>query len=306
MEQIKKILKEYNLIETEPIKPVRESMDNAVYVIGDKDKKILRISKRLPFEDIRFEYEATSYLFKNDLPVARWLLNRSGDFYTLIDGAVAVMFEFLNGHHILIDKDHLPTLAQAFNAGKELGLMSNVAAGFNPSSPRKRDIFTEFNRVISVSDIFIKNFEGGKEFIAQVKAAMEFGKSQIEVNGLIHNDYRSGNILFNGSDSVSGIIDFDWSCMGPIVKDLALAVVEWSFPDGRIEPDWKLFDVFLAGYNSIAKNKYEKGVFLYSWIKFACISDSCTYFCDLANDINSTTKVIKSYMYRKYLFFSNL
>lgn len=303
MNQIRNILKKYDLAEVEPIKLVRESMDNAVYVIGDKDKKILRISKRLPVEDIKFEYEAMAYLSNNDLPVAKWLLTKSGDFYTLVDGAVAVMFEFLNGHHVLVDKDHFPTSEQAFNAGKELGLMSNVAAGFNPSSTRKRDIFTELNRVISVSDTFVKNFEGGKNFVAQVEAAIEFGKSQKEAIGFIHNDYRSGNVFFNGNNEVSAILDFDWGCMGPIVKDLALAVVEWSFPDGRIEPDWELFDAFLAGYNSIAKNKYEKGSLLYSWIKFATLSDACTYFCDLANDASSTKKVIKSYMYMKYLFF---
>ncbi len=306
MNQIKKVLKEYDLIETEPIRLVRESMDNAVFVVGKKDKKILRISKRLPIEDIKFEYEAIVYLSKNGLPVANWLLTRSGDFYTLVDGSVAVMFEFINGHHVLIDKDHFPTSVQVFNAGRELGLMSNVAEKFKPSFSRKRDVLTEFNRVISVSNTFIKNFEGGKEFTVQVEEAIKFGKNQKEVIGLLHNDYRSGNVFFNSKDSVRGIIDFDWSCMGPVVKDLALAVVEWSFPDGRTEPNWELFDAFLAGYNSTAKNKYKKGALLYSWIKFATLSDACTYFCDLANDTGLTKKVIKSYMYMKYLFFSNL
>jgi len=87
---------------------------------------------------------------------------------------------------------------------------------------------------------------------------------------------------------------------------LALAVVEWSFPDSRAEPDWELFDAFLAGYNSVAKTKYEKGILLYSWIKFSILSDACTYFCDLADNADSTKKITDSYMYRKYLFFKKL
>ena len=290
MNQIKKILREYNLIETETVKLLRESMNNIVFTIGKKNKKILRISKRLPIKDIKFEYEAMEYLSKNGLHVAKWLPNRFGNFYTIIDGSVAVMFEFLNGSHASIDKKHYPTSFQAFNAGHELGLMSNVATKFHPSFSRNRNIFTEFKRVISISDIFVKDFKGGEKFINQVKEEIEFGENHKEKIGLLHNDYRSGNILFNSSDNVNGLIDFDWSCMGPVVKDLALAVVEWSFPDSKSEPNWRLFNKFLAGYNSIAKNQYDKNNLLYSLIKFATLSDACTYFCDIASDSNSTKK----------------
>ncbi len=306
MEKIKKALQDYNLDEISPITLLRESGDNLVYVIGEKDKKILRISKRLPIEDIKFEYEATEFLLKGGVTVPKWLTTKTGDFYTLIDSNVAVLFDFIEGHHIEVDKDHLPTQTQAYNAGKGLGLMSNASASFTSTSLRKRNIFSEFNRVISMSEIFINKFEGGQEFVDQVKEMIKFGKNQNESAGFIHNDYRSSNVFFNDSDGLVGIIDFDWSCIGPIIKDLALAVVEWSFPDGATEPDFKIFDSFLDGYNSIANNKWQKDEKLYSWIKFATLSDASTYFCDLADDPDSTKRIIKSYMYRKFKFFSDL
>ena len=68
----------------------------------------------------------------------------------------------------------------------------------------------------------------------------------------------------------------------------------------------EIFDSFLDGYNSIANRKWSKDDKLYSWIKFATLSDASTYFCDLADDPKSTKKVIKSYMYRKFRFFSDL
>lgn len=303
MEEIKKALNNYNLNEVVPITLLRESGDNFVYVIGEKNKKILRISKRLPIEDIKFEYEATEFLSKGNVMVPKWMITKSGDFYTLIDGNVAVVFDFLEGQHIEVDRDHLPTQIQAYNAGKGLGLMSNASIGFTPASPRQRNIFSEFERVISMSDIFIEKFEGGSDFVDQVKIAIQFGKNQNESVGFIHNDYRPSNIFFNSSDELTGIIDFDWSCIGPVIKDLALAIVEWSFPDGSIEPDFKIFDSFLDGYNSVSNNKWQKDEKLYSWIKFTTLSDASTYFCDLADDPNSTKMIIKSYMYRKYLFF---
>lgn len=306
MEEIQKTLEEYNLSEYTPVELVRESEDNQVFSVGKKNKKILRISKRLPIEDIKFEYEATQYLSNRGVVVPGWLITKTNNFYTLVDGNVAVIFDFLEGHHIQVDKDNLPTVIQAYNAGKGLGIMSNAAEGFSPSSTRKRSIFSELERVVALSDIFVNQFEGGKEFVDQVRSAIEFGKNRNEINGFIHNDYRPSNVFFNDEDELTGIIDFDWSCVGPVVKDLALAIVEWSFPDGATEVNLEVFDSFLDGYNSVADIKWMKDNSLYSWIRFSTLSDASTYFCDLAGDPNSTKKVIRSYMYRKYLFFSNL
>lgn len=306
MKNIEKAITRYSLEETMPINLIRESSDNMVFSVGEKNKKIIRISKRLPIEDIKFEYEAARYLSSGGVSVPAWEETKNGNFYTLIDDKVAVMFDFIEGSHVVVDKDHLPSLIQAYNAGKGLGLMSNAATGFISTSPRKRNIFSELERAVSISDKFTNHFEGGKEFIDQVKNAIEFGKDQNEVNGFIHNDYRPGNVFFNAKDELTGIIDFDWSCVGPIIKDLALAIVEWSFPDGADEADFTIFDAFLDGYNSVANYKWQKNERLYSWIKFATLSDASTYFCDLAEDPHSTKRIIKSYMYRKYLFFSKI
>jgi len=300
MEKITEILKGYDLAETTPVTLLRESSDNKVFVIGQKNKKILRISKKLPAEDIKFEYEAIKRLADGGIPVPKWLVTKSGDLYTLIDGKVAVLFDFLEGHHIEVT----PTSTQAFNAGKGLGFMSNTASGF--TSLRSRNIFSELERAVALANIFVEQFEGGKEFIDQVKEALVFGKNQTEVEGFIHNDYRPSNVFFDDENEFAGIIDFDWSCIGPLVKDLALAVVEWSSPDGSTEPNFKIFDSFLDGYNSAANYKWLKGEKLYSWIKFATLSDTATYFCDRIEDPNLEKRITRSYMYKKYLFFSKI
>ncbi len=301
---ISKALREYDLSEVVPISLVRESADNVVYVVGEKDKKILRISKRLAAEDVAFEYAAIKHLVQNGAPVAHWLATKTGKAYSLIDGHVAVLFDFLPGYHINVDKDHLPTQVQAYSAGAGLGRMSNATSTFTSNAPRTRTIFSELERAISLEEIFVKNFEGGVEFIAQVKEALKFGRAQDEIVCFIHNDYRPSNVFFDENNQVTGIIDFDWSCMGPAIKDLALAIVEWSFPDGAIEADTALFQEFLDGYNSISNQKWKKDERLYSWIKFTTLSDAATYFCDLAEDPGSTKRIIKSYMYQKFIFFS--
>lgn len=306
MQEIQKALQEYSLTEYSPVHLMRESADNTVFVVGEHDRKILRVSKRLAAEDITFEYEAVEHLARNGVPVARWLTTKAGGMCTSVNGHVAVLFDFLSGHHVTVDKDHLPSREVCYEAGVGLGLMSNAARTFVSTSPRTRNIFAELERVISLEKTFTEQFEVGDEFVTQVKDALKFGKEQNEIIGFIHNDYRPSNVFFGEDVTVTGIIDFDWSCMGPIIKDLALAIVEWSFPDGAVEADFVLFDAFLEGYNSISDRKWQKDQTLYSWIKLSTLSDASTYFCDLAEDPDSVKRIIKSYMYRKYSFFSQL
>ncbi len=306
IKDIEKILQKYDLPEKAPIVLLRESADNFVFTIGQNNKTILRISKRLPIEDIIFEIELLNHLNSKGVPVPKVIKNNLDSYYSLIDESVCVAFEFLNGVHIQVDKEHLPTKIQAFNAGKSMGLFANAGKDFSSSSERKRDIFMELNRALDLEEFFSAHFEGGPEFISQIRESIEFGLSQKEEMSIIHNDYRPGNVFFNLKDEVVGLIDFDWSCYGPSIKDLALAIVEWSFPDGADEPDMVLFDEFLAGYNSVVSTQIKKDDYLFKWITFTTLSDSATYFCDLAEDVNSTKRVIRSFMYRKYLYFSKM
>lgn len=307
METINKILNQYNLSEITPIELIRESSDNLVYLVGEKNKKILRISKRLPIEDIQFEYEVSQHLAKNSFPVARWIKTKNENFYASTEEIkLVVMFEFLEGCHAQADKNNLPTKEQAYTAGRALAFMHEIGKTFKPSTSRSRNAFTELERVLQNKEIFKKDFEGGEIFVEQVKKAIDFGKEIKSPIGLIHNDYRAGNVFFKNDNEISGVIDFDWSCIGPIVKDIALGVLEWSCPDGRTEPDFTIFDAFLDGYNSVSKQKYTKGKELYSWIMFAALSDASTFFCDRLSSPELKKKISSSYMYLKYLYFSKL
>lgn len=306
-EKVKEAIVLFGLDRSTSIIPLRESTDNLVFVVGDdQDKKILRVSKRLPIEDVSFECQAVNYLAENGANVPRFLPALSGKSYAVIDGDVVVMFEFIAGHHIQIDKDHFPDSSQAFEAGKGLAKVHNAGSGFNPSLPRRRNVFSELERVSPLSDVFESQFEGGADFVRQAKSMIEFGKMYHGAHGLIQNDFRPSNVFFNDSDRLAGIIDFDWSCIGPIIKDIALGVLEWSFPDGAAAPNFMIFDSFLAGYNSIAIRKQEKDRQLYDWISFAALSDAATYFCDRVSDPTARRRISASYMYKKFKFFAEI
>lgn len=306
-EKIKTILDQYDILENTPIILIHESSDNIVYCIGEKDKKILRISKKSTINDVNFEFEAIEYLSRNGFLVPVWIKTKDGNFYASTeDIEVAVMFGFLEGYHVSINKKNLATKEQAYTAGRALGSMAEIGKTFKPSSARTRNIFSELERVIENEETFKRDFEGGEKFIEEVKQAIKFGKENKLLVGLIHNDYRVGNVFFKNDTEISGVIDFDWSCIGPLIKDLALGVLEWSCSDGRTEPDFNIFDAFLGGYNSVSKEKYIKGKELYSWIMFAALSDTATFFCDRLNNPEQKKSINYSYMYQKAQFFKDL
>ena len=303
---VRNALTHYDLPEKEPITELRVSGDNHVYVVGVDHKKIVRVSKKLARSDAQFEYEAMRHCAQHNLPVPQWILSRDNTVVTTTDGSnVITMFDFLDGKHITIDAHHLPTNEQAFQAGKMLAKLSTIGRSFNTSSPRTRTIFTELERALLHTQQ-LKQFEGGNVFITQVHTALAFGKASKSAVGLVHNDYRTGNVLFNENQKVCGIIDFDWCCIGPIMKDLALGLVEWSFPDGQTEPDFRVFDAFLAGYNADSAMLVKRDHKIYRWIQFATLSDAATYFCDRLNSPDLIRDITRSYMYKKFLFFNEL
>lgn len=307
--QIQNILNQYKILEKNPVVFIRESSDNIIYSIGNKEKKILRISKRLPLNDIQFEFEALSYLFNKGVAVPKWIKTKNDNFYASTSNiSTAILFDFIEGIHSERTVEKMPTEIQAYEAGKALALLHNAGQDFSPKALRNRNIFSELRRVTQNKDIFVKEYDGGEKFVDEINEAILFGENNSGPKGFIHNDYRVGNVFFKKDDSnqIKEIIDFDWSCTGPLIKDLGLALIEWSFVDGEESPDYKIMDSFLDGYNSESNYKIEKSSNLYNWMWFSGLSDTATWLCDNISTSGFIKRVDRSYMYQKAQFFKSL
>jgi Ser/Thr protein kinase RdoA (MazF antagonist) len=306
MDRVTKIIGQYSLPEYQPVRLIRESGDNKVYVVGDGNKTVLRLSKRLSVNDVQFEHDCMQYLAASGVPVAPWIHLTDGNISAITDDeSVAVVFGFIDGHHIAVDKQHRATSAEAFAAGSALGEIARAGKSFELKTERTRTIFTELERVLTHKDRFINVFNNGLEFVEDVEKMIVFARKANTPIGLIHNDFRASNVLFDDTGSVVGVLDFDWSCIGPLMKDVALGALEWSFPDGAEAHDPAVFDAFVNGYLS----KYGKDEVmhdLYHWVQFAALSDAATYFCDALDELESSRTILSSYMYKKFKYFSKL
>lgn len=304
-EKILQLINQFGISNNVNFKLIRETDYNSVYLVDTSPKSILRVSKRINEKDLLFELDLIEYLYKKGFKVARWLPTIENKPYgKLKDTTIGTLFEFIKGKSINFKTK--PDLMAVSMAGQALGTLHSQTVNYTPKHKRNRNIYSEFERVLKDKEKFSEYYKNGKQFINKIEDMMSFAKNQNVKQGVINNDYRVSNVLFNNMHEVTAVLDFDWSCIGPLVKDLALGVVEWSFPDGSTEPWEDILNEFLKGYNITSPEKWNLNYDFKRWIMFACLSDACTYFADLMNDKNNNKKEIKSYMYNKYLFFERI
>ncbi len=281
---------------------LRESADNSVFLLKTDSKKlVLRISKRDLRSDVLFETTWLDYLRRKGLPVTVTKKTVNYKPFFLSNKLAIVLFELAPGQPLEIKPQKKPPLKKVANAAGELAKIHNVSYKININIPRKRDLLTEIERALNIKKKLAKFSEGGDTFAKELVFYQKWAKENKNDKYLIHNDYRPGNIFFRG-DKVTAILDFDWSCPGPAIKDVAHSLAEWSFPDSAKKHWQSVFATFLESYNQRAKNKIKLDNNLYHWICFSCLSDAATYFADLA-DRNVFKKIASSYMYQKFLYF---
>jgi len=301
--KVKKIEKTYNII-VKKVSFIRESSDNVVYLIKstNNQKYIVRVSKRDIRSDVLFETTWLDYLLKQGVSVVEVIKTTNDKPFLLFNESVSVVFKFDEGQHVKIGPHKKPNLKKVENAAHELAKIHNVSLNGNINLSRKRNILTEVSRALDIESIFIKRSEGGDKFVKELFFYKNWAEKHKNNKYLLHDDYRTGNVFFHG-DTVSAMLDFDWSCKGPAIKDVAHSLTEWSFPDGD-EKHWQdVFNTFMESYNKTANNKISLNNELYHWICFSCLSDVATYFTDLAEE-KVFKRISSSYMYKKYLYFT--
>jgi len=303
-----KTLRNVYSISVSTIELLRDGGDNTLWtVVDEQDKKYaVRVSKREMGDDIAFESEWIHILYNAGVSVAPIIFTKDNQPYTVMtNGQAVTIFLFLQGYHLMSSVESSIPLDAVGAAGTALAKLHNISFMHSVEVSRKRTIFSELERVIEHKDLVIEKIPNGADFVAEVEAQLLWGKAQSYQLALVHNDYRTVNVMFDGQNNVVAIIDFDWSCIGPAIKDVAHALAEWSFPDGAEKHNQAIFSTFLERYNEQSTHPVPEDTILYNWISLSCLSDACTFIIDrlLRDDIREP---VTSYMYKKSQYFQSL
>ncbi len=303
------IKKYYSVGDLDKISLFRSGPDNDIFLVSDsknsRPRFVVRVSKRkLDPSDIVFETAWLIQLSQKGIPVPKIVPTNQGDNFYNDGRQIYTAFEYLAGDQIKISPDTKPDLAIVREAAKTLAQIHNVSSNSDLNLTKKRNIFTEVDRILLHQGQFIQKLPQGKFFIETLSSYKNWAKDNLGNNFvLVHNDYRSNNLLFKNG-KVLAVLDFDWACLGPAIKDVAHSLVEWSFPDGAQESWQNVFNTFFDAYNQFANHPINKNADLFRWIGFVCLSDVATYIADLAEE-GVYQDITQSYMYRKFLYFKN-
>ncbi len=286
--------------------PLFDGPDNLFLKITTTDDQLyaVRSSKRSTDTGVEFEAEWISYLSSRGLTVPKVLPTKTGAACLVLPQTAITVFEFIAGRELSAN-EHNPQFSQAAaEAGSALAALHNATAGHRINRPRKRTIFTELQRLQDKAAPVSQTVPGGSRLVKEVNDYLDRAQSWSGPKVLVHNDYHIGNLIFDSSNRVKAIIDFDWACEGPALKDLGHALALWSRPGQAEQFFAEVWDNFLDHYNQTADQPINYDSDLKFWLQFSCLSDTCTWITDnLEQDI--IKPVSSCYSYRRFQYFSN-
>ncbi|MCP1184358.1 phosphotransferase enzyme family protein [Paenibacillus sp. 1781tsa1] len=250
--------------------PPHEGGRNVVYTCEQEgfQSLILRVSflpdrKR---EDYIAELEYIRYLFDHGASVSNVVSSKN----------VHLLEEITDGEHtffvclfnkakgkLLVEnhyqyREGVPLTEYYYNSGKVLGKMHQLSKSYAPVH-RRHHFFDKYNteyieRLVPKSFSLLRS-----KMVELLQAVKEMGSSQ-ETFGMIHFDYNDGNYSIDFDTGQITVYDFDNSCFGWYMYDLADL---WTHGVGwvQFEPDADkrkqfmddYFQTALAGYSSETK-----------------------------------------------------
>jgi len=256
-------------LEGHEIRPVKahDGGRNVVYACetAGAEAKILRIAYLTDRsrEDVLAEVEFVRYLFENGGSVSDVIESRNGKMLEEIVYDNRTFFvclfrkakgELLADHHYRY-REGAPISEYFYNCGKVLGKLHHLSKGYRPIH-RRYSFFDKFNPD-SIEKRIPDSLHLLKKKLKELLRTLEGLDRNPDSFGMVHFDYNDGNYSIDFDTGQITVYDFDNSCYGWYMFDLAGL---WAHGVGwvQFEPDAAkrkkfmdaYFDTVLEGYRS--------------------------------------------------------
>lgn len=250
--------------------PPHEGGRNVVYTCEQEGREslILRVSflpdrKR---EDYIAELEYVRYLFEHGASVSNVVSSKKGHLLEEITYNEHTFFicMFVKAKGKLLVENHyqyregVPLSEYYYNSGKVLGRMHQLSKGYTPVHRRHHLIDNYSGEYID--NLVPESFPLLKEKMVELLNTLQGLDTNQETFGMIHFDYNDGNYSIDFDTGEITVYDFDNSCFGWYMYDLADL---WSHGMGWIQFESDAdkrkqfmddyFQTALAGYTSETK-----------------------------------------------------
>lgn len=249
--------------------PAHDGGRNVVYTCEKEDTgaKVLRIAF-LPDrsrEDLLGEVEYIQYLFEHGGNVSTVINSRKGNLLEEITHNnhtfFVCLFEKAKGKMLVENnyqyREGALITEYYYNCGKVLGKLHQVSKGYMPVH-RRYSFFDKYN-----AEYIDKLIPGSlpllKERPVELLNTLEGLDRNQETYGMIHFDYNDGNFSIDYDTGQITVYDFDNSCFGWYMYDLADL---WTHGVGwtQFEPDADKRKKFMGDYFNTVLAGYRSGV----------------------------------------------
>ncbi len=249
-EMMARFLDDYDTGELISFKGIAEGVENSNFLVetrggADGHRFILTLyEKRVAPEDLPFFMALLNHLAMRGCRVPRAIADRQGVQIRELAGRPACLIEFLEGISL-----SNPSPAQAHAAGEALARMHHAVADFDGARPNSMGLESWHDLAAKCAGQWQQIDPALEALVEGELAFLSAHWPQDLPQSVIHADLFPDNVLMLG-DTVSGLIDFYFSCRDARAYDLAVTHGAWCFsPDGR-SYDAQVSEALLQGYHA--------------------------------------------------------
>ncbi len=252
-EDIINILNYYNLGNLIRYTGIKDGIENTNYKVEtNTNKYILTIfEKRVKKSNLPSVLKLMQFSNENGIKCPQPIFDKNGNVINQIKSKSFSFFSFLDGQSKKKWSNKI-----CFNLGKALAEFhkANDKSNFNIKNDFGllywENLFLKIKKTIKKNELSLINEE--------IKFLKKNWPKKLP-KGVIHADLFPDNIFFK-NNTISGILDFYFSCYDFLIYDLAILINAWCFVKGNFEK--KKFHKIIAGYQTVRNlEKKEKDTF---------------------------------------------
>ena len=228
-------------------KGIAEGVENSNFLLETTGGRFILTlyEKRVDVDDLPFFIAFTDHLADRGCPVPRILADQFGQHIQTLSGRPACLIEFLPGV-----SPSRPTPRQTFAAGAALAELHNAAADFAEGPPNPLSLDSWHILAERIGDRMASIHLSLPESVAQELAFLDAHWPQGLAESVIHADFFPDNVLMR-DETVTGIIDFYFSCRDITVYDFVITHSAWCFSADGSHHQPSLTSALATGYQRV-------------------------------------------------------
>ena len=245
--ELNEFLDLYSIGKADDLVGIKSGIENTNYLVKINNQKyILTIfEKRTHQDDLPFFFNLMNHLNDSGIKCPQAIKTKDDEYYKLLKGKPASLTSFVDGKILnRIEPNHCSEL------GKSMALLHNASSVLNMSRNNQMG-FENFG--VLIKKLEENMAESDDVPIELIKNEYHFLNQNISFNlpsGIIHADLFPDNVFF-ANNSLSGIIDFYFSCNDYYAYEIAICINAWCFEEKSNEFNISKAKKLLSSYNDV-------------------------------------------------------